>query len=194
MKKSFFAYLSRLKHIRRWGLMRSTMEENVAEHSFHVSVVAHALCVIKNRLFGGNVEEKDVVLAAIYHEAGEAIMGDLPTPVKYFDKDMTNAYKRIEKHAEKMMADMLPEEMRPAIQPYVLGEVDEKVRCIVKAADKLCAYIKCMEEKKSGNAEFDKAGARILEGLELMAKEMPEVRYFMDHFLEGYLLTLDELN
>lgn len=192
MEKSFYAYMSRLKHIKRWGLMRSTVEENVAEHSFQVAVIAHALCVIKNGMYGGSLCEKDVLLAAVYHETGEAITGDLPTPIKYFDEDIAHAYKKIEKHAEETMVGMLPEQMRKSIAPYVLGEVDGDVKQTVKAADKLCAYIKCIEEQKSGNTEFDKAATRIREGIE--ALDLPEVRYFMDNFLEGYFLTLDELN
>ncbi len=192
MKKSFYAYMSRLKHIKRWGLMRNTVEENVAEHSFQVAVVAHALCLIKNELFGGAVSEKDVALYAVYHETAEAITGDLPTPIKYYDEDMVHAYKKIEKRAEKTMVNMLPEALQKGIAPYVLGEVGEPVRQIVKAADKLCAYVKCVEERKSGNTEFEKAGAKILQGL--YALKLPEVDYFMEQFLEGYSLTLDELN
>jgi 5'-deoxynucleotidase len=192
MKKSFYAYMSRLKHIRRWGLMRNNMEENVAEHSFHVVLITHALCVISNIVFGGNLPEGEAVLAAAYHETGEAITGDLPTPVKYFDEDITQAYKKIEYRAERMMVDMLPDDMRPSIGPYVSGDVGEDVKRVVKAADKICAYIKCVEEKKSGNTEFDKATLRIKQGLDAM--RMPEVDYFLEHFLDGYTLTLDELN
>lgn len=192
MKKSFYAYMSRLKHIKRWGLMRNTIEENVAEHTFDVAVIAHALAVIRRDVYGGETDEAQVVLYALYHEAGEAITGDLPTPVKYFDEDINRAYKKIEKQAERTMAGMLPEEMRRAISPYVLGEVSGEVRRIVKAADKIAAYIKCIEEKKSGNTEFIKAESRILEALHEMGQ--PEVKYFLDNFLEGYMLTLDELN
>ncbi|MDL2237492.1 5'-deoxynucleotidase [Christensenellaceae bacterium OttesenSCG-928-K19] len=192
MKKSFYAYLSRLKHIKRWGLMRNTLEENVAEHSFHVATIAHALCVIKNELFDGHADEKEVLLAAIYHETGEAITGDLPTPVKYFDEEITQAYKKIERQAEQTMVDMLPEEMKPRIAPYVLGQISPETKQIVKAADKICAYIKCVEEKKSGNSEFDKAALRIRENIDAM--ELPEIEYFMRHFMESYALTLDELN
>ncbi len=192
MKKSFYAYMSRLKHIKRWSLMRNNMEENVAEHSFDVVVVTHALALIKNNVYGGSVPEGEAVLAAVYHETGEAITGDLPTPIKYYDEDITAAYKKLERRAEQTMVDMLPDEMRGGIEKYVLGNVDPYVKKIVKAADKICAYIKCLEEKKSGNLEFEKAGARILETLHSL--DMPEVRYFMDHFLDGYMLTLDELN
>jgi len=192
VKKSFYAYLSRLQHIKRWGLMRNSSEENVAEHSFHVAVITHALCVIKNEVFQGNVDEGQAVIAALYHDTSEAITGDLPTPIKYFDEDIKQAYKKIEKHAEKTMVEMLPEPMRSSIAPYILEEQAPEIERIIRAADKLCAYIKCIEEKKSGNTEFEKAGARLLETLRHM--EMPEVTYFMEHFMEGYMLTLDELN
>ncbi len=192
MKKSFYAYLSRLKHIKRWGLMRNNMEEDVAEHSFTVTLIAHALCVIKNTYFGGTVSEKDVLAAALYHEAGEVITGDLPTPIKYFDEDITQSYKKIERHAEETLVSMLPEEMRPAIAPYVLQEEDEEVKLLVKAADRLSAYIKCMEELNAGNKEFAKACARTEEAVRGM--RLAEVTYFMEHFLPGYALTLDELN
>ncbi len=192
MKKSFYAYMSRLKHIKRWGLMRNTIEENVAEHSFNVSIIAHALCIIGNTIYGTDRSESEVVLAAMYHETGEAITGDLPTPVKYFNEDITQAYKRIERHAEQTMVDMLPEPMRERISPYVLGGVSPEAKRILKAADKLCAYIKCVEEEKSGNTEFKKAKVRIRAAMEAM--QMPELNYFIEHFLPGYELTLDELN
>lgn len=192
LKKSFYAYLSRLKHIKRWGLMRNSSEENVAEHSFHVAVITHALCVIKNKVFGGDIDEGRAVLAALYHDTSEAITGDLPTPIKYFDDDIRAAYKKIERHAEETMVEMLPEPLRESIAPYILEEQPPKIGRIIRAADKLCAYIKCIEEAKSGNTEFEKASVRILETLHGM--ELPEVEYFMEHFMEGYMLTLDELN
>ncbi|MEG1656491.1 MAG: 5'-deoxynucleotidase [Christensenellaceae bacterium] len=192
MKKSFYAYMSRLKHIKRWGLMRNTIEENVQEHSFHVALISHALCIIKNVYFGGKMDEGQVLKTALYHEAAEAITGDLPTPIKYFDEDIKSAYKRIERHAEHTLVDMLPLEMSEYIAPYVLQEVDSDVKMLVKAADRLCAYIKCIEEKKSGNTEFLKAQQRILETITNM--NMPEADFFMEHFIAGYELTLDELN
>lgn len=192
MEKNFYAYLSRLKHTYRWSLMRSNTKENVAEHSFDVSVIAHALCLIKNNYFNGSVDAGKAVLTALYHETAEAITGDLPTPVKYYDAQITKAYKRIEKQAEQKMLDMLPPELRADLADYVEGNVDSEIKSIVKAADKICAYIKCIEEKKSGNAEFDKAAVKIYDGLK--ALEMREVDYFLDNFLEGYTLTLDELN
>lgn len=192
MEASFYAYMSRLKHIRRWGLMRNAVPENVAEHTFQVVMIAHALCVIRRLLGEDDVSEKDVVLAALYHETAEAITGDLPTPIKYYNEDIASAYKAIEHQAEATMMEMLPDEMRPAIAPYVLGGVDPQVRGIVKAADTISAYIKCLEEKKSGNLEFEPAAAKTLE--KICAMDRPEVTYFMDHFLDSYTKTIDELN
>jgi 5'-deoxynucleotidase len=192
MKKSFYAYLSRLKHIKRWGLMRNNVEENVAEHTFSVTLIAHALCVIKNAYYGGTMDEKDVLAAALYHEASEVITGDLPTPIKYFDQDITQSYKKIERHAEQKLVAMLPDKMKPYVAPYVLQEISSDVRKTVKAADRLAAYIKCRQELRSGNHEFEKACLRIEKTIEAM--EMPEVKYFMEEFLPGYEQTLDELN
>ncbi|MBD5559867.1 MAG: 5'-deoxynucleotidase [Clostridia bacterium] len=192
MEESFYAYMSRLKHIRRWGLMRNTVPENVAEHSFQVAMIAHALCIIRMLLGETAVSEKDVVLAALYHETAEAITGDLPTPIKYYNEDIASAYKAIEHQAEATMMEMLPAEMRPAIAPYVAGGLDPEVRGVVKAADTICAYIKCLEEKKSGNLEFEPAAAKTLEKIKSMKR--PEVDYFMDHFLDAYTKTIDELN
>lgn len=185
--------MSRLKHIRRWGLMRSTQPENVAEHTFQVAVIAHALCLMHNSRDPDNlVSEKDVVLLALYHETAEAITGDLPTPIKYYNEEIARAYKGIEQEAEHSMLEMLPEQLRAGIAPYVTGEADPRARRIVKAADRICAYIKCVEEKKSGNLEFEMAAARILESIKNM--HMPEVDEFLDRFLGAYEKTLDELN
>lgn len=192
MDESFYAYMSRLKHIRRWGLMRNAVPENVAEHTFQVVMVAHALCIIRQMLGEPEVSEKDVVLAALYHETAEAITGDLPTPIKYYNDDIAAAYKDIERQAEATMMEMLPEQMRPAIAPYVSGGLDPEVRGVVKAADTICAYIKCLEEKKSGNLEFGPAAAKTLE--KITAMDRREVTYFMDHFLDSYTKTIDELN
>lgn len=184
--------MSRLKYIKRWGLMRNTTEENTAEHTFDVAIITHALCIIKNKQFGGSINCGEAVLFALYHDAGEAITGDLPTPVKYFDDDIKTAYKKIEAHAEQTMAEMLPDGMKEEISPYIMGKASGEIKKIVRAADKICAYIKCIEEKKSGNTEFEKAAANILQTIDAM--QMPETDYFMREFIDGYLLTLDELN
>lgn len=173
--------------------MRSTQPENVAEHTFQVAVIAHALCLMHNSRDPDNlVSEKDVVLLALYHETAEAITGDLPTPIKYYNEEIARAYKGIEQEAEHSMLEMLPEQLRAGIAPYVTGEADPRARRIVKAADRICAYIKCVEEKKSGNLEFEMAAARILESIKNM--HMPEVDEFLDRFLGAYEKTLDELN
>lgn len=192
MEDKFYAYMSRLKNIKRWGLMRNTEPENVAEHTFQVVMISHALCLIHNLHSEDEISEKDVVLSALYHETAEAITGDLPTPIKYYNEDISSAYKAIEHQAEETMMHMLPPDLRASIAPYVSGGVDEKVRRIVKAADTISAYIKCIEEKKSGNGEFDLAARKTLEKLRCM--QLPEVEYFMDHFLAAYEKTLDELN
>ena len=192
MEESFYAYMSRLKHIRRWGLMRNAVAENVAEHTFQVTMIAHALCIIRQILGEPEVSEKDVVLAALYHEAAEAITGDLPTPIKYYNEDMASAYKAREHQAEETMMGMLPPSMQPAIEPYVCGGMDPEVRGIVKAADTISAYIKCLEERKSGNLEFEPAAAKTLEKIQAMDRR--EVAYFMEHFLDAYTKTIDELN
>ncbi|MBQ3274565.1 MAG: 5'-deoxynucleotidase [Christensenellaceae bacterium] len=192
MKYHFFAYISRLKYIKRWNLMRNTREENVQEHSHNVAAIAHALCLIANNIYGKDISEKDVLAYAVYHEAGEVITGDLPTPIKYFNDDITKSYKKIEKYAEDTLTDMLPEELRGDLERYIKGDVPEEVRKIVKAADRLAAYIKCVEEKSSGNREFDKAAVRTLKAINDM--NMPEAEYFIENFLPSYEMTLDELN
>ncbi len=192
MKHHFYAYMSRLKNIKRWSLMRNTRDENVQEHSHMVAVIAHALCIIKNKMLGGSVDEKEVLAYAVYHDANEVITGDLPTPIKYFSADIKSSYKQIERFAGKSLSGMLPEEMAGEITPYILGEVSPGAKKIVRAADKLCAYIKCLEEKKSGNREFERAAASTLKTIE--ALDMPEVEYFMEHFLPSFEMTLDELN
>ncbi len=192
MKFHFYAYMSRLKNIKRWSLMRNTRDENVQEHSHMVAVIAHALCIINNKMIGGNADEKEVLAYAVYHDANEVITGDLPTPIKYFNADIKRSYKHIEQFAGESLAGMLPDEMGGEISPYVLGEVSAEAKKIVRAADKLCAYIKCLEEKKSGNREFERAAASTLKTIR--ALKMPEVEYFMQHFLPSFEMTLDELN
>ena len=192
MKYHFFAYISRLKYIKRWNLMRNTREENVQEHSHNVAAIAHALCLIANNIYGKDISEKDVLACAVYHEAGEVITGDLPTPIKYFNDDITKSYKNIEKYAEDTLTDMLPEELKGDLERYIKGDVPEDVRKIVKAADRLAAYIKCVEEKSSGNREFDKAAVRTLKAINDM--NMPEAEYFIENFLPSYEMTLYELN
>ena len=190
MRSHFFAYISRMRFIQRWALMRNTAQENVQEHSHQVAVLAHALAVIRNEKFGGSVDAGAVAVAALYHDASEILTGDMPTPIKYFNTGIQKAYKEVEAVAEQKLVDMLPEELRGAYAP-VLTVRDEEIEKIVKAADKLSAYIKCVEELKAGNNEFREAAAQTKRALE--AYEMPEVAYFMDTFMESFALTLDEL-
>ena len=189
----FFSYMARMKHIKRWGLMRNTREENIQEHSLQTAMIAHALALIKNRMFGGNVNAERVLALAVYHEAGEVITGDLATPIKYFNPEIKTAYKLIERVAEEKLVDMLPEALKGDYESLILDrDAEGELYAIVKAADKICAYLKCVEELSAGNSEFEKAKNAI----EKTIKEMdrPEVNYFMETFVPSFELTLDELN
>lgn len=193
MKKQqyhFFAYMSRMRFIQRWALMRNSFSENVQEHSHTVAILAHALAVIRNRYFDGDVDEGRVAVAALYHDAPEILTGDMPTPIKYHNPAIRDAYRQVEQVAEEKLLDMLPEDLRPGYRA-ALSPAAEAVQTIVRAADKLSAYIKCVEELKAGNDEFKKAAQQTMAALEAM--ELPELTYFMEHFLPSYRLTLDEL-
>ena len=190
MNSHFFAYISRMRFIQRWALMRNTAPENVQEHSHQVAVLAHALALIRNEKFGGHVDPGLVASAALYHDASEILTGDMPTPIKYDNPAIRTAYKDVEAVAEGKLLRMLPPELQAAYAP-VLTAVDPEVERLVKAADKLSAHIKCLEELKAGNAEFREAAAQTRKALE--AFDLPEVRYFMDTFLPSFSLTLDEL-
>ena len=191
MNYDFFAYLNRMKHIKRWALMHSIVEENVMEHTEQVSVVAHALASIKNNIFGGNVDVLKVVLYAQYHETSEVITGDLPTPIKYFNKEINHAYKDIEKGACLKLLSTLPSELKEEYEQFVLPNEDSEEYKIMKCADKISAYIKCIEEVKSGNSEFKKAKETIYKDIKKCDRD--EVKYFVKHILPRYELTLDEL-
>ncbi len=191
MKSHFFAYMARMKHITRWGLMRNTLPENIQEHSLQTAMIAQALAVIKNTYFDGHVDANQVLAMAVYHEAGEVITGDLATPIKYFNPEIKKAYKDIEDIACHKILSMLPKELQEAYKPLILQEHDE-VHRLVKAADRICAYLKCLEERKAGNGEFAKAEEVIL--LSIQELQMPEVDYFMETFVPSFSLTLDELN
>lgn len=190
MKSHFFAYISRMRFISRWALMRNTASENVQEHSHQVAVLAHALAVIRNEKFGGGVDPGGVAVAALYHDASEIITGDLPTPIKYYNPAIKNAYRQVEAVANDKLLSMLPEELRPAYRP-ILMDIAPEIHQLVKAADKLSAYIKCVEELKAGNAEFRAAAEQTRRALDEF--DLPELRYFLDTFLESFSLTLDEL-
>ncbi len=190
MKSHFFAYVSRMRFIARWALMRNTASENVQEHSHQVAVLAHALAVIRNEKFGGDVDAGAVAVAGLYHDASEILTGDMPTPIKYDNPAIRKAYKDVEAVAERKLLEMLPEELQAVYRPVLTGPGGEVER-LVKAADKLSAYIKCVEELKAGNNEFREAAAQTRRALE--EYDLPEVRYFMDTFMDSFALTLDEL-
>jgi 5'-deoxynucleotidase len=189
----FFAYLSRMKFIRRWGLMHNTYPENIQEHSLRVAMVAHALAVIRNRLFEGNVSGERTALLALYHDAGEVLTGDLPAPVKYFNPEIKNAYKEIEAAAASRLLKMVPEVLKTDYQGLFFPEsADQEARDLVKAADKICAYLKCLEEIGAGNQEFAKAEKALKASVEEL--DLPEVRYFLETFVPSFRLTIDELD
>ncbi len=188
----FFAYLGRMKYIKRWSLMRSIREENIMEHSHQVAVIAHALAVISNKIYGDNLDIAKVVLYAQYHEVGEVITGDLPTPIKYFNPEIKSAYKDLEKEATERILGMLPETLKEEYEKFVLPDTSSKEYAFVKYADRLSAYIKCLEELKAGNLEFKKAKATI--GAELKKITEPAVVYYLKEFAPTFELTLDELD
>ena len=190
MAHNFFALISRMRYIGRWGLMRNTFQENIQEHSHMVAVIAHGLAVIRNEKFGGHVNAGDVAVAALYHDAPEILTGDLPTPVKYYNPEIRKAYQLVEEVSADKLLSLLPEEFKGVYKP-LLTETPGEIHDLVKAADKLSAYIKCVEELKAGNTEFKQAEEQIRGILE--KNPLPEVRYFMDTFLAGFSLTLDEL-
>jgi len=189
--EKFYAYLDRMKFIKRWQLMRSTRDENIMEHSHSVAVLAHALCLIENRIYGGNVDVNKAVLYALYHEVSEVMTGDLPTPVKYFNHGIHGEYEKLETRAVEKIADTLPEELKGELLPYLRADKESQEYKLVKAADKLSAYLKCLEEMRSGNNEFTQAEKTILSAL--TALKMRSVDYFFEHFIPAFSLTLDEL-
>ena len=189
--KNFFAMLSRMKYINRWGLMRNTIQENIAEHSLDTAILAHALAVIGNTYFGKRLDEERIAVLAMFHDATEIITGDLPTPIKYFAPEIRSAYKGVEAAAGTKLLMALPREMRPVYQPILNEDEEEKeLWRYVKAADKISALIKCVEEKRMGNMDFVQAERATLEAIRDM--DMPEADYFLDNFMPAYSLTLDE--
>ncbi|HGJ5876404.1 MAG TPA: 5'-deoxynucleotidase [Arsenophonus sp.] len=189
----FFAHLSRMKLINRWPLMRNVRTENVSEHSLQVAFVAHALACIKNHKFDGQVNPERIALLAMYHDASEVITGDLPTPIKYHNPQIANEYKKIEKYAQQKLIDMLPKELQQDFQPILDDEYHtEQERAIVKQADALCAYLKCLEELSAGNTEFNLAKTRIEKTLSERFSE--EMQYFIKVFVPGFHLSLDEIS
>ncbi|QQG27220.1 5'-deoxynucleotidase [Pectobacterium carotovorum] len=189
----FFAHLSRLKLISRWPLMRNVRTENVSEHSLQVAFVAHALAVIKNRKFEGNLNAERIALLAMYHDASEVLTGDMPTPIKYYNAQIAHEYKKIEKIAQQKLVEMLPEELQQDYRMLLDDHyTSEEERVIVKQADALCAYLKCLEELSAGNAEFTLAKARLEKTLQ--QRHSPEMDYFMTVFVPSFSLSLDEIS
>lgn len=187
---AFFALIARMRYIDRWALMRNTDSENIQEHSHMVAVLAHALAVIQNRQFGGKVDPGQVALAALYHDATEIITGDMPTPIKYYNPTLRDSYRQVEDMAARRLLGMLPEELRGEYAP-LLQPQDPEVAALVKAADKLSAYLKCVEELKAGNNEFKLAKEQTYAAL--TQNPLPALQYFIIHYLPAFGLTLDEL-
>mgnify|MGYP000319070601 FL=1 len=187
----FYAYLMRMKYIKRWALMRSTSEENIMEHSWEVAVIAHALAIIKNEKFGGSVDEYKTLCLAVYHETSEVVTGDLPTPIKYFNREINSAYKSLEKDANERLIAKLPEELQNRYREFILDDPSSEEHKLMKYADRICAYIKCLEELKVGNKEFLKAKESI--GKELSNADDEAVKYFIKNVLPTFSKTLDEL-
>ena len=191
MSHHFFALLSRMRYIDRWGLMRNTQVENIQEHSHMVAVLAHALAVIGQERFDSAVDPNEAAVAGLYHDAPEILTGDLPTPVKYDNPAIRDAYKTVEAVAADKLLSLLPDDLRPHFAPYVREELEPELLKVVKAADKLSAYLKCVEELKAGNLEFRSAADQCLSALKSI--DLPALDYFMEEFLPGFSLTLDEL-
>lgn len=187
----FYALMARMRYIQRWALMRNTEPENIQEHSHMVAVLAHALVLIQNRYYGGHLDPGQAVLLALYHDATEILTGDLPTPIKYYNPALRSSYQAVEDAAARRLLDLLPEELRGDYQPLLM-EPDPELAAVVKAADKLDAYLKCVKELKAGNAEFRKAKEQTYAAL--MQNPLPALQHFILHFLPSFELTLDELN
>lgn len=191
-RSHFFAHMARMKLIQRWPLMRSIESENVAEHSLQVAMVAHALAVIKNTFYQGQLDPAKAAMQALFHDASEVLTGDLPTPVKYYNEEMARAYKEIESNAELSLIKMLPVELQEAYAPLLSAHGDDDYGHLVKSADLLCAYLKCIEELSAGNQEFAAAKKRLTAMLE--ERMNPEILYFLQVFVPSFSLSLDEIS
>lgn len=194
MKEShFFAHLARMKLIQRWPLMRSVSTENISEHSLQVAFVAHALAIIKNKKFGGSTNPERIAILAMYHDTSEVLTGDLPTPVKYYNPEIAKEYKKIEAAAEHKLLSLLPDEFQEDFKPFLLSNAaHEEDSQIVKQADSICAYLKCLEELSAGNHEYALAKKRLDETLQ--ERKTPEMDYFLHTFAPSFELSLDEIS
>ncbi|KIE19149.1 hypothetical protein SE23_19320 [Vibrio sinaloensis] len=189
----FFAHLARMKLIQRWPLMRSVSTENISEHSLQVAFVAHALALIKNKKFGGSLNPERIAILGMYHDTSEVLTGDLPTPVKYYNPDIAKEYKKIEAAAEKKLLSMLPEEFQENFAPYLVSQqAHPEDAAIVKQADTICAYLKCLEELSAGNHEYALAKKRL--DITLKERHTPEMDYFLNTFAPSFELSLDEIS
>lgn len=188
----FFAYINRTKYIRRWGLMRNTETETLSEHLYQTAILAHALALIENEKFAGSFNAEKIALAALYHDASEIITGDMPTPIKYYNSDIRDAYHKIEDETSEMLLSKLPDFLQDAYRPLLCDSLlDPAEKKILKAADTLGAYIKCLEEVKAGNRDF--ISAKNVTEEKLNSYDLPSLKFFIDEFLESYSLTIDEM-
>ena len=191
MANEFYALMGRMRYITRWGLMRNTFSENIQEHSHQVAVLAHALALIRRDILHMEGPDPDkCAVAALYHDASEILTGDLPTPIKYYNPDIKDAYKQVERIAGNRLLDLLPGQLRESYAHYVLEE-DAELEPFVKAADKLSAHIKCLEEQKAGNTEFDSAAKQTWDAMKAMNR--PELDWFLDNCLPAFALNIDQL-
>ena len=191
MNENFFAYISRMRYIGRWSLMRNSLPENIQEHSHMVAVFAHALGIIRRDVFGRPCDPNAAAAVALFHDSSEILTGDLPTPIKYHSAEIREAYKQVEDLACHQLLNTLPTELRPAYEELLIGQTQEALHDLVKAADKLSAYVKCIEERKAGNNEFLSAEKQSRRALE--ESGLPEVAYFLEHFIPAFEKDLDEL-
>ncbi|ALO45526.1 5'-deoxynucleotidase [Pseudohongiella spirulinae] len=192
VKSHFYAYISKLRWLQRWGMKRNVINENVMEHSWEVATIAHVLALVKNRKFGGSVDVNAVVVAALYHDCSEVITGDMPSPIKYHSPEITRAYKAIEHQADHELLSLLPAELQDDFRRVLVeAEIPPEYHRIIKAADTICAYLKCKAEVQAGNPEFRQAEQDVRGRLDKI--DAPEVKYFLDTFAPSYGLTLDEL-
>ena len=191
MSDNFFAYISRMRYIVRWSLMRNSLQENIQEHSHMVAVIAHALGVIRRDVMGVPCDPNEAEVVALFHDSSEILTGDLPTPIKYHSEEIKGAYRQVENLACNMLLDTLPDELRGAYEPLLTGETQERLHDIVKAADKLSAHIKCIEELRAGNQEFASAAEQTRQALTDM--HLPELDWFLEHCLDSFGKNLDQL-
>ena len=192
MEHHFFAYISRMKFIQRWGLMRNTIPENDMEHALQTALVAHAIAVIGNQRYGRHYNAEYVMALAVYHDGCEVITGDLPTPIKHHNPAIKQEYNKLEDVAAQRLLGMLPPDLRDYYDPLIAHDESTPEWRLVKAADRICAYIKCLEEKKAGNLEFEQARKSTKKSIDLV--ELPEVQDFMNEFVPGFSMTLDEIS